>query len=101
MLELYYNFYNKFCKVNKFEKLEMDTDSLYLALAEKKLEECIRPEMKAEWEHLRWKDCTDSFNADPVEFFSPNVLWQAQKTWQEKAWSFQRGVQVFGNAVSS
>ena len=33
MLELYYNFCDKFCDVNKFEELEMDTDSLYLALA--------------------------------------------------------------------
>ena len=34
MLELYCNFFDKFCNVNKFDELEMDTDSLYLALAE-------------------------------------------------------------------
>ena len=34
MLELYYNFFKKFCDVDMFEELEMDTDSLYLALAE-------------------------------------------------------------------
>ena len=34
-LELYYNFFNKFCDVNKFGESEMDKDSLYLALAEK------------------------------------------------------------------
>ena len=33
-LELYYNFFTGFCDVNKFEELEMDTDSLYIALAE-------------------------------------------------------------------
>ena len=27
MLELYYNFFERFCDVNKFEELEMDTDS--------------------------------------------------------------------------
>ena len=37
MLELYYNFFERFCDVNKFEELEMDTDSLYLALSEKEL----------------------------------------------------------------
>ena len=37
MLELYYNFFTRSCDVNKFEELEMDTDSLYLALAEKGL----------------------------------------------------------------
>ena len=34
ILELYYNFFTRFCDVNKFEELEMDTDSLYFALAE-------------------------------------------------------------------
>ena len=32
-LELYYNFSERFCDVNKFEQLEMDTDSYYLALS--------------------------------------------------------------------
>ena len=48
MLELYYNFFERFCGVNKFEELEMDTDSLYLALSEKELYDCIREESKAE-----------------------------------------------------
>ena len=37
MLELYYNFFERFCDVNKFEELEVDTDSLDLALSEKEL----------------------------------------------------------------
>ena len=41
-LELNYNFFTRFCDVNKFEELEMDKDSLYLVLAEKELEDCIR-----------------------------------------------------------
>ena len=44
MLELYYSFFTRFCDVNKFEELKMDTYSLYLALAEKELEDRIRPE---------------------------------------------------------
>ena len=48
LLELYYNFFTRFCDVNKFEELEIDTNSPYLALAEKELEHCIRPEMRAE-----------------------------------------------------
>ena len=47
MLELYYNFFDKFCDVNKFEELEMDTDSLYLALAEENLYDCIQPNKRA------------------------------------------------------
>ena len=52
MFELYYNFFTKFCNVNKLEELEMDTDWLYLALAEKELEDCIRPEMRVDWQRL-------------------------------------------------
>ena len=35
MLELYYKFFERFCDINKFEELDMDTDCLYLALSEK------------------------------------------------------------------
>ena len=71
MLELYYIFFTGFCDANKFEGLEMDTDSLYLAVAEKELKDCIRPEMRAEWQRLRSNDCVNSFTADAVaNFFS-------------------------------
>ena len=53
MLELYYNFFERFCDVNKFEQLEVDTDSLYLTLSEKELYDCNREESKHEWELMR------------------------------------------------
>ena len=59
MLELYYNFFDKFCDVQKFEELEMDTDSLYLALANENLYECIKPEIRSIWNEMRSNDCTD------------------------------------------
>ena len=37
MLELYYNFFKKFCDTDKYEELEMDTDSLYLAFSAENL----------------------------------------------------------------
>ena len=49
MLELYYNFFKKFCDTDKYEELEMDTNSLYLALSEENLEEVILPEKRAKW----------------------------------------------------
>ena len=73
MLELYYNFFNRFSNVNKFEELEMDTESLYLALAENKLEDCIRFEMRAEWHRSRSTDCVDKFTADAVTNFFPRT----------------------------
>ena len=55
-LELYYNFFTRFSDVDKFEELEIDTDLLYLTVAEKKLEDCIRPEMRAELHRQRSND---------------------------------------------
>ena len=46
--ELYCKFFIKVCDLKKLEELEIDTCFLYLALAEKELEDCIQPEMKAE-----------------------------------------------------
>ena len=69
MLELYYKFFTRLCDVNKFEELEMDTDSLYVALAEKELEDCIRPETRAERQRLRSNDCVDSFKAHAAANF--------------------------------
>ena len=71
MLELYYIFFIRFCVVNTFKELEMDTDSLYLAVAEKELEDCIRPERRAEWQRFRSNDCVNNFTADAVASFFP------------------------------
>ena len=61
MLELYYNFFDKYCHVTKLKELEMEIDSLYLALSEHDLYEFIRPAMKKVWNSLRSGDCTDEF----------------------------------------
>ena len=79
MLELYHNFFTRFCAVNKFGKLETDTDSLSLALAERELEACITPEMRAEWQRLRSNDCVDSFTADAVANSFPRICCVKQK----------------------
>ena len=74
MLELYDNFFTRFCGVNKLEVLEMDTYWLYLALAGRKLEYCIRPEKRAKWQRLRSNDCVDnSFTAGAVAIFFPRT----------------------------
>ena len=56
MLELCYNFFERLFDVNNFEDIEMDTDSLYLALPEKYLCNCIQEESKGEWELMRSED---------------------------------------------
>ena len=82
MLDLYYNSFIKFGDVNKLEELQKDTDSLYLAFAEKELEDCQRPEMRAEWQRLRSNDCVNGFTSDAVaNVFPPNMLFKTQTTW--------------------
>ena len=84
MLELYYNFFTRFRDVNKFQELEMDTDSRCLALAEKELEDFRRPEMRAEWQRLRSCDCADSFTADAVANFFPRTCCVKHKQHDER-----------------
>ena len=62
----------------------MDTDSLYLALAQKELEDCIRPEMKAEWQRLRSNDSVDSFTVDAVANFFPRTCCVKHKQHDKK-----------------
>ena len=73
MLELYYNFFKKFCDTDKYEELEMDTDSLYLASSEENLEDVNLPEKRAEWDQLRSEDCTDDFTANRTGNFFPRT----------------------------
>ena len=73
MLELYYNFFAKYCDPNMFEEMEMDTDSLYLALGATTIEDCIRPEMRDEWEKIRVSDCRDDFTANSTTNFFPRT----------------------------
>ena len=79
ILKLYYNVFTKFCDISKFEGMETDTDSLYFPLAKKNLEDCIRLEMRAEWQKMLSNDCVDSFTADAVANFFPRTCCVKQK----------------------
>ena len=79
MLELYSIFVKKFCDIDKYEELEMDTDSLYLALSEENLEGVILPEKRAEWNQLLSKDCADKFTANATHNFFPRTCCNAHK----------------------
>ena len=73
MLEQYYIFFDKYCDATENEELEMDTDSLYLAMAKQDLFEGIQPEMTEPREALQSADCDDLFFADAIRSFSPAV----------------------------
>jgi len=50
MLEFYYNFLDKYIDRRDFELIQMDTDSNYMAISGERLEDIVRPELKAEFE---------------------------------------------------
>ena len=50
MLEFYYDFLDRYFDRRDFELIQMDTDSNYIAISGKKLEDIVRPELKAEFE---------------------------------------------------
>ena len=50
MLQFYYDFLDRYLDRKDFELIQMDTDSNYLAISGKTLEEIVKPEMKAEFE---------------------------------------------------
>ena len=50
MLEFYYDFLDKYVDRRDFELIQMDTDSNYMAISGERLEDIVRPELKAEFE---------------------------------------------------
>ena len=50
MLEFYYDFLDRYFDRRDFELIQMDTDSNYIAISGKSLEDIVRPELKTEFE---------------------------------------------------
>ena len=50
MLEFYYDFLDKYIDRRDFELIQTDTDSNYIATSSERLEDIVRPELKAEFE---------------------------------------------------
>ena len=62
----------------------MDTDSLFLALSEEKLEDIILPEKRNEWEAIHSRDFTDSFTANATGNFFPRTCRTAHNKHDER-----------------
>jgi len=56
MLEFYYDFLDKYLNRRDFELIQMDTDNLYMGISGERLEDIVRPELKAklEVEKYQW-----------------------------------------------
>ena len=76
-MEPYYNFFEKICDTDNYEELEMDTDSLYLAVSEENLQDVILPKKRADRDQFRSKNCTDKFTANATDNFFPRTCCNA------------------------
>ena len=74
LLELFHKLVDKYWDVTKDEELKTATDWLYLTLAEQDLYDCIRLEIKEQWEALQSADCTDLFFAGATRSFFPRTF---------------------------
>ena len=72
MLEFYYDFVDKFCDRRDFEVIQMDTDSLYMALSTEDFDSAVRPEMKELYkdEKPKWL-VTDEYSKRVPGLFKP------------------------------
>ena len=72
MLEFYYDFVDKFCDRRDFEVIQMDTDSLYMALSAEDFDEIVRPDLKELYkdEKPKWL-VTDEYSKRVPGLFKP------------------------------
>ena len=72
MLEFYYNFLDKFCDRRDFEVIQMDTDSLYMALSANDFDDIIKPDLKELYkdEKPNWL-VTDEYSKRAPGLFKP------------------------------
>ncbi|MCG7866661.1 MAG: hypothetical protein JAY74_09850, partial [Candidatus Thiodiazotropha taylori] len=74
MLEFYYDFMDSYVDRSDFEYCEMDTDSAYMAISGSRLEDIIKPEMKAEYDRGLRGYCTDiDIEADNQHHWFPRT----------------------------
>ena len=64
----FWEFINKYLIYDYYQLMETDTDSLYIALARETLDECVKPELKAEWDQVKWKFLSSEDNETMVDF---------------------------------
>ena len=53
--------------------MQVDNNSLYLALAEKELFHCMQDDKRRQWDLLRSKNCNDFFTADACSILFPRT----------------------------
>ena len=69
MLEFYYDCLCKYIPRNKFECIQMDTDSLYFGLAHENLQDAVYPHLKSDFVSKLKGKCSQVHEADSGTFF--------------------------------
>lgn len=59
MLQFYFDFIDVYLNRSDFQAMQMDTDSLYLALNESTFRECVKPCMRTSYDHALLSFCND------------------------------------------
>ena len=65
LLQMYYDFFIKFCKNKSFELVHCDTDSIYICHCGDRLVDIIKPEMLAEFNKVVYDSCNDDIDINP------------------------------------
>ena len=50
----FWEFLKKYLIDEYYQLMETDTDSLYIAFARKTIDECVKPELRKEWNVEKW-----------------------------------------------
>ena len=96
MLEFYYDFVDKFCDRRDFEVIQMDTDSLYMALTDEDFDEIIRPELKELYkdEKPKWL-VTDEYSKRVPGLFKPEFKGKRVIALTSKCYFAERILYIF------
>ncbi len=69
----FWEFINTHLDKDKYQLMEMDTDSLYIAFAEDTIDECVLPEKKSEWMKRKWDFFSSEDEVKKVDFAGESI----------------------------
>ena len=85
MLEFYYNFLMTYIDVSDFAFLQMDTDSIYLAISSENLKDIIKPEFLTKYSDAIYKQCDiDEISADGEKNWFPRECCRSHKVFDSR-----------------
>ena len=83
MLQFRYDCLEKYCDTRDFEYVEMDTDSAYLSLAGKQLEDIVKPNKQQELHYEKMDQCHD-FDYTSEDGFFPQECCEKHKVYDKR-----------------